>query len=1042
MEDKLRDAALAVSSAEGEKVYEELLTALAATLGVEFALISVYVEPRRTSLRTLATLIDGRIAKNFEYPIAGTPCERAIGRAFGIYPERAREQFPGDGMMHEQGIESYAASTLTDARGEAIGVVTVMSRRPLANQALVEAMLKIFATRINAEIERRRSEANYRAIFDATEDAIFIHDFASGAILDANPKATEMYGYTREEFRRLTAASFCAREHPYTLEEVTRLFGEAKRGRVMRFEWRSIHKNGNPIWEEVTLKRVDIDGTPFVLAIAREIGERRKTEQALRAREAQYRAMFDAAADALVLRDADFRIVDVNQAYVAMSGNAREEVIGQARLTFQKPEERRRILELHARALAGEPVQFESPAVRRDGRTVQLELRGVPIQHDGRPHVLYVGRDVTERKAASERLAASEEQYRAIFQAATDALVLRDADFRIVDVNQAYVAMSGNAREEVIGQDGLTLRAPEWNEDRREVHARALAGEHVQLESEAVRRDGSRFLLEVHAVPMAYKGKPHVLYIGRNITERKAAEERLRASEEQYRAIFNATDEALVLRDAAFRIVDVNRAYEQMSGYTRAEVIHSDGLTFSSPDNLAERLAQHRRALAGEQVSFEVQGRSKDGRAFTVEVRLVPIQYRGEPHVLQIGQDVTARRAADAERAQLEAQLRQSQKMEAIGHLTGGIAHDFNNILQGILGNLTLAAERQAELGDARLGKYLERAQHSAQRARELIGQMLTFSRGQRGARRPVSLPELVRDAAKLLRSTLPSTIELRMSMAASVPELELDAVQIEQVVLNLCINARDAMRGSGAIRIGLGAPAAYRAVCASCRQKVDGRFVELQVRDNGPGIPQEVMDRMFEPFFSTKEVGRGSGMGLSLAHGIVHEHGGHILVDSLLGERTKFRVLLPVPEAGAPGLRSAGGPAGQASPARTRLAGRVLVVDDELAIREFMADLLGGWGLEVAVLADGAEARAAIAAEPGRYDLLITDQTMPHLTGLALAREVSVLCPGMPVILYTGYAEDLSPQELRAAGVRELVRKPIEPAHFFPLLAAHLAAR
>src|SRR6185369_2235680 len=230
--------------------------------------------------------------------------------------------------------------------------------------------------------------------------------------------------------------------------------------------------------------------------------------------------------------------------------------------------------------------------------------------------------------------------------------------------------------------------------------------------------------------------------------------------------------------------------------------------------------------------------------------------------------------------------------------------------------------------------------------------------------------------------------------------------VQVEQVVLNLCINARDAMRGTGAIRIGLQPAARVCAVCASCRQKVDGRFVELWVRDTGPGIPPNVLDRMFEPFFSTKETGRGSGMGLSLAHGIVHEHGGHILVDSILNERTKFRVL---------------------------------VVDDEQTIREFMSDLLGGWGLEVDTLADGAAARDAIATDPQQFDLVITDQTMPQLTGLALAKLISRLRPGLPVILYTGYAEDLSPKQLKEAGVVSLVRKPIEPAQFFPLLAAHL---
>ena len=919
MEDKLHAAALAVSSAEGERVYEDLASGLAGILGVEFATIAVYEEPERSHLRTLARVAGGRILGNTRYPIAGTPCEKAIGRAFGYFPENVRAQFADDSPLQEFGIESYAATTLNDAGGAPIGLLSVMSRRPLADQRQVEALLKIFGARIAAEIERRRAE------------------------------------------------------------------------------------------------------------------------QVLRASESQYRAMFDAAADSLVLRDADYRVVDVNPAFLSATGFRREDLVGMDGLIVIPQAQRERLYALHKLAIAGEPIQFEAPANGPGGRAAEVEVRGVPMTHQGRPHVLYIGRDITERKAQEARLRSSEEQYRAIFNASTDALVLRDAEFRIVDVNPAYEALSGHRREEVLGGSELTMRVPEKNRDRHEVHGRALAGEKLQLETEAVRKDGTRFLLEVHAVPMAYQGRPHVLYIGRDITERKAQEERVRANEEQYRAIFNAIDEALVLRDADFRIVDVNRAYEAMSGFSRDEVVGELGLTFSAPEKLAERVALHERALAGEQVQFEVLGRSKAGREFAVEVRLVPIEYRGEPHVLQIGQEVTARNAAEGERAQLEAQLRQAQKMEAIGHLTGGIAHDFNNILQGILGNLALAGERQADLADARLGRYLERAQHSAQRARELIGQMLTFSRGQRGARRPVALPDLVRDACKLLRSTLPSTIDLRLSVEEAVPVMEVDPVQVEQVVLNLCINARDAMGGMGAIRIGLKPEAHIRSVCASCRQKVDGRFVELFVRDTGPGIPPQVMDRMFEPFYSTKETGRGSGMGLSLAHGIVHEHGGHILVDSLVNERTKFSVLLPAPASPAAGARPAGRAADAPARAHALLSGRVLVADDEETIRDFMAELLGGWGLDVSVYADGAAARDAVAADPARFDLVITDQTMPQLTGLALARELTRMRPGLPIILYTGYAEDLLPRDLREAGVRKLVRKPIEPAQFFPILAAHL---
>ncbi|MCC6210396.1 MAG: PAS domain S-box protein [Burkholderiales bacterium] len=635
---------------------------------------------------------------------------------------------------------------------------------------------------------------------------------------------------------------------------------------------------------------------------------------------------------------------------------------------------------------------------------------------------------------------ASESQYRAIFNAVADALILRDAEYRVVDVNPAFLLATGKRREDVVGVDQLIVIPPAERERLFALHRRALAGEQIHVETKAVGPDGRTADVEVRGVPMTHRGRPHVLYIGRDVTERRLAERAQQASWEQYRAIFNATADSLVLRDEDFRVVDVNPAYEAMSGRPRAEALSRQDVTMSNPELTPLIRALHQRALAGEVVSWEADARRKSGEVFDIEVRGVPIRHQGRPHVLYIGRDISVRRRAESDRDQLEAQLRQAQKMEAIGHLAGGIAHDFNNILQGILGNLALAGERQEALGDARLGKYLERARHSAQRARELIGQMLTFSRGQRGERRPVDLVELVRDACKLLRSTLPSTIELHQSMERGIPVLRLDPVQVEQVVLNLCINARDAMRGAGAIRIGVRAPARVCGVCASCRQKVDGVFVELCVRDNGPGIAPEVMDRMFEPFYSTKAPGQGSGMGLSLAHGIVHEHDGHILVDSLRDDRTKFRVLF---DASAGGDSAAAGEDQTVPPARARarLAGRVLVVDDEEAIREFMTDLLGGWGLEVTTLSDGAAARDAVAAEPRRFDLVITDQTMPQLTGLALACELARLRPGLPVILYTGFGEDLSPRDLRDACVAHLVRKPIEPAQFFPLLAAHLRA-
>ncbi|MGD9953483.1 MAG: PAS domain S-box protein, partial [Burkholderiales bacterium] len=1495
----LREAALAVSTAEGEQAFDQLVTALARILGVEYALISVYIEPHRTHLRTLATFFGGRLAKNVEYPVAGTPCEQAIGRSFGYFPRGVARQYPGDGLLADHRIEGYAATTLHDARGAPIGALTVMSSGEMPDAGLAEALLNIFAARVSAEIGRRRSEASYRAIFENAETAIIVLDIDNGAIVDVNPKACANYGYTAEEFRRRTADELSSGVPPYTGAMAMQAIARARDGEVLRGEWHRRNKDGSLHWDEVTLKRVEIAGRPHILVASREITGRKAAEEALRASEEQYRAIFNASTDSLTLRDAEFRIVDVNAAYEKMSGLPREQVLGATELTVdvldvrdwrrevhdraiageqlriesearrrdgsrfrvevlvlpmqyrgaphalyvarditerEQAEAARRASEeqyraifnassdalvlrdarfrivdvnaayeqmggrrreevigltdltltrdattlearrrLHEQAIAGKPIRFEADGRRPDGAPYVIEVRGVPMSYRGEPHVLYIGRDVTEAKTAERALRASEEQYRAIFNASVDgmllwdaehrvvdvneaflalhgfareelvgrteplflppelrgqcaqllpgvlagkpcalqarsrhkdgydfdveihgipmryrgrphvliilrdvtarhraetqlraseeqyraifnstadALVLRDAEFRIVDVNAAYEAMSGRRRADALGQVGLTISGDENLEERRALHARALAGEAVRFEAEgrqadgrafvlevrglpiayggrphvlyigrdvteaktaeralraseeqyraiftaaadafvlrdaqfrvvdlnpayealagvrreqvlgetqplvkfieseqerlalhrrvlagetvrlevdSERRDGSRFRLELQAVPMQYGGEPHVLYVARNITERKQAEEALRASWEQYRSIFNASADSLVLRDEEFRIVDVNPAYEAMSGRGRAEAMGRKDVTMSDPA-LAGRIRElHARALAGEAVSWEAQARRKGGAPFHIEVRGVPVRhqgrphvlyigrdvteaklaerelraseeqyraifnasfdgmiirtlegeivdvnpallamygytreelvgrtfgpiipekraagfreylaevasgrpyrteskvrrkdgstvhievlgspvtYRGQPHVLSVVRDITERRAREAEREQLEAQLRQAQKMEAIGQLTGGIAHDFNNILQGVLGNLVLAEERQAGLGDAKLGRYLERAHAAWQRARDLIRQMLTFSRGQSGERRPVALGALLAEATRLLRPTLPATLELRTELVDGLPAALADTVQMEQVLLNLCINARDAMQGEGAITLGARAGEHRGAVCASCRQRVEGRYLELNVRDTGPGIPTEIRERMFDPFFSTKEVGRGSGMGLAMVHGIVHQHGGHVLVENAEGGGARFRILLPAAEA-ADAAAGAGEEARNRA-ARPQLGGRVLVADDEQSIRELLGELLEGWGLEVVACADGAEARDAFAEDPQSFDLVVTDQTMPRLTGLQLAKLVTRMRPGIPVILCTGYGEEL----------------------------------
>jgi PAS domain S-box-containing protein len=780
------------------------------------------------------------------------------------------------------------------------------------------------------------------------------------------------------------------------------------------------------------MHRKPLENAALCEAILKIFAMRATAELEHSAGEARYRAIFNAVADSLVLRDAEFRVVDVNPAYEKMSGRPRAEALGRSDLTMSPPELTARVREMHARALAGEPVMFEALARRKNGERFDIETRGVPIVHEGRPHVLYIGRDITARKSAELILRSSEEQYRAIFTAATDALVLRDAEFRIVDVNPAYEALSGYARAEVIGVTAPTMRVAHGVEPQYlDVHRRALAGEVVRLDSPALRKDGTPFHIEISAVPMTYGGMPHVLYVGRDISERKRAEERLRTSEEQYRAIFNATADALVVRDAEFRIVDVNPAYESLSGYTREEVIGMDRIVANPPEMERQMRELHRGALAGEPVVVETVRVRKDGVRRDVELRGVPIQYRGAPHVLYIGRDI-------GERKRAESRLRQAERMEAIGHLSGGVAHDFNNLLAAIMGYVVLAAERNMDESgasqDPKLAGHLDKALASCRQARDLIQQMLTFSRGQRGSPRPLALADAAAESLKLLRSSLPASLQIETLFEES-PVTLLDPVQLDQILLNLSINARDAMAGVGRIAVRV-RPTVLRAkaVCASCRKRFRGEFVELSVTDSGPGIAPPVLERMFEPFFTTKEVGRGSGMGLATVHGIVHEHQGHVLVESAPGAGSSFRILLPM---AADGTVAAPRDAAPRRNVRKPLNGRVLVVDDERAVADFMRELLESWGLQAAAATNPRGVLERIVREP--LDLVILDQTMPGMTGISLAREIAMARPQLPVVLYTGNSDRLDKAELAAAGVRALLNKPVEPDALYDILRTHL---
>jgi PAS domain S-box-containing protein len=517
----------------------------------------------------------------------------------------------------------------------------------------------------------------------------------------------------------------------------------------------------------------------------------------------------------------------------------------------------------------------------------------------------------------------------------------------------------------------------------------------------------------------------------------------LQTREEQYRAIFDGSSDAMGLWDHQLRLVDVNSVFVRIGGYTREQVVGQRLLERPGEPEADRRTELLCAALAGREGRIELQVPARDGSAMDVEVSYVPVRFGGESYALSVARDITERRERERALRRSEAQLLQAQKMEAIGQLTGGIAHDFNNILTSVIGYVAMSQERAEAIGDPTLVRQLGQAQLAAQRARDLIGQMLAFARRQRGERHVVALEPLVRQTMQLLRATLPASVVLDASPLCdgTDPRVDADPVQLEQVLFNLCINARDAIQGPGTIRVRLREDHGGWS-CASCRARVEGgHWIALRVADSGNGIDPQAVERIFEPFFSTKEVGRGSGMGLAIVHGIVHDHGGHIEVRTRPGKGSVFRVLLPPASAPQePPPHVGGAIAAAATPDLP--GGRVMVVEDEVMVGDLMVELLGGWGLQVVLQRDPVQAAAWLDDPANRLDLLITDHTMPHMTGLALAERVHGIRPGLPVLLYTGNADAVDAADARRHGVRTVLRKPIELQSLRVLLRRLLSER
>ena len=634
--------------------------------------------------------------------------------------------------------------------------------------------------------------------------------------------------------------------------------------------------------------------------------------------------------------------------------------------------------------------------------------------------------DITERKRAEGALRESEESHRLLIEASPDGLLVADMDGFITFANQTAVDLHGaHAADQLIGMKMLALIHPD---ERKEVEARrrlTLRGTPAPLaERRRLRLDGSYFHSESRGVPFTWEGRAAVLIVAHDITNRKQAEAALRDSEERHRLLIEASPDALMVVDRDGNIAFANQTALDLHGARSTDqVIGSDFLALIHPDERADVLTRRQSILQGNVASMVERRRLRvDGSEFHSDARGVPFTWEGEPAMLIVTRDITERKRAEAALRESEEQLRQAQNMEVVGQLTGGVAHDFNNLLMIVSGNLELASE---ELEDgSEVSDLVDRASEAADRGANLTHRLLAFSRKQALMPGIVDLDELVTGMTDLLRRTLTEIIEVVTVGTDDLWRCEADSGQIESAILNLAVNARDAMPEGGKLTIETGNVNFTDEYAAGQAELEPGPYVMVAVSDTGAGMPRDVIDRVFEPFFTTKEVGSGSGLGLSMIYGFVKQSGGHVTIYSEEGHGTTVKLFLPRSyEKGD----SADAAVLEMEP---RARGEtILVVEDEPEVRALAVALLSDLGYEVLDAANGESALAILDERPA-IDLLFTDVVLPGgMSGPRLAEQVKRRRPEVEALFMSGYTDNAiigqGPLDARV----ELLNKPFPKA-------------
>ncbi len=757
------------------------------------------------------------------------------------------------------------------------------------------------------------------------------------------------------------------------------------------------------------------------IAVVTDITDKIQFDKALKESEFRFRSFVENANDVVYAVTPEGLFTYVSPNWLEFMGEPAEGAIGNHFKAYVHPEDVHLCQEFLYKVLTSGQKQssVEYRVKHMDGSWRWHVSNGSPMKDLDGNITGYIGiaRDVTEKKQIENELRKSEEKFSKAFQSAPPLMTITSVnDGRFLDVNDAFVSLTGYSRDAAIGSTSTEIGFAQIDERNRMLDILKTEGRVKNIELKVNRVNGSQMICLYSNEIINLKGQEQLLSTAIDITGMKQNEKAILESEERYRKLVNTAPYGIQLTDRDGKIIFSNPSHHQIQGYDNGELFGKYIWELMADDKLRSKAKDYYQKIINEHPPPEVyynRDVTKDGREIDVQVNWDYLRNsKGDIEgIISIISDITKQKA-------LESSIQQAQKMESIGNLAGGIAHDFNNILFPIIGMAEMLLE-DLPSGSA-VRENAEEIFKAGKRGGELVKQILAFSRQAEHKMMPTRIQNILKEVIKLSRSTIPAYIELNQDIQQDCGMVLADPSQIHQIGMNIITNAYHALEdGGGKISVTL------RQKVIEQQESVDlniapGAYAVLAITDNGPGMPEEIIGKIFDPYFTTKEQGKGTGLGLAVVYGIVKEHGGDIKVYSEMGKGSTFDIYFPlmkktndiesVPEVGA----YEGGKE------------RILLVDDEESIAKLEKEMLERLGYSVTARISGVDALEAFNASPSSYDLLVTDMSMPNISGDKLARKIKSIRPDMPIIICTGFSERINNDNIKQMGIDGLLMKPI----------------